>query len=140
MLAQVGALRTAFQGFGGLPDEPAPETGAGTYFLTDDGVVSGPPTPLIVTYDTPVAAASGMHLVVDGDEAWELRARDASDGILDTFIVGPSNALADGSSLLVPFPAKSNECRIRVFGRLCDPAPPFLLDHIDVPSRSLLAG
>ena len=97
VLAQVGAPQTAFQGFNLLPDQPAPGANAGSFFLTDDGVVAGPPTPLIVTYTTPVAAASGILLDIDGAEAWQIQSRDASKFVIDFVNLGPNNLL-DGSA------------------------------------------
>ena len=97
VLAQVGSPQTAFQGFGLLPDEPAPGTNAGMFFLTDDGSVTGPPAPLIVTYSTPVAAASGVLLDIDGNEAWQIQARDSSAVVIDTVNLNPNNEL-DGSA------------------------------------------
>ena len=97
VLAQVGAPQTAFQGFNLLPDQPAPSANAGSFFLTDDGVVSGPPAPLIVTYTNPVAAASGILLDVDGAEAWQIQSRNASSVVIDFVNLGPNNSL-DGSA------------------------------------------
>lgn len=97
VLAKVGAPRTAFQGYNLLPDQPAPGVNAGEYFLTDDGVVSGPPTPLIIRYSTPVSGAGGSILDIDGAEEFTVQARDAGDNVIATRVLPPNNVL-DGSA------------------------------------------
>jgi hypothetical protein len=86
VLAEVGAPRTAFFGPPNNTgsDNPAPDQNVGQFFLTDDGVVSGPPQALIITYVNPVAAASGVIIDIDVAEAWILQARDATDAVLET--------------------------------------------------------
>lgn len=67
VLAKVGGTSTAFDSAFG-PDTTAPGQDVGTYFLTDDGVLSGLQSPaLIVNYDTPTAAASGVILIKTHD-------------------------------------------------------------------------
>lgn len=95
LLAAVGEPMISFGG--GLenqPDTPAPAQGLGTFFLTDDGVISYPLEPLIVLYDTPVATASGT--IVDVDfwgrsttiyEAFSIEARGPLGQVLDTFVI-----------------------------------------------------
>jgi hypothetical protein len=97
LLAQVGAPLTAFQGFNLLPDEPAPGINVGSFFLTDDDVVSGSAPALIVSYTNPVAAASGILLDIDGTEAWQIQARDSSNVVIDTLNLSANNTL-DGSA------------------------------------------
>lgn len=97
VLAQVGAPQTAFQGFDHLPDQPAPGVAAGDFFLTDDGIVSGPPSALIVDYLTPVSAASGILLDIDGSEEWTVTAFDSALTPLDSLVLPPNNVL-DGSA------------------------------------------
>ena len=97
VLAKVGAPRTAFQGYNLLPDQPAPGTNAGEYFLTDDGVVSGPPEPLISRYSYPVAGAGGIILDIDGAEEFTVQARNAVDDVIGTVVLPPNNEL-DGSA------------------------------------------
>jgi hypothetical protein len=106
VLARVGSPMTAFGG--GLTNEhdlPTPAAAAlvGDYFLTDDGVVGAPPAPLIIRYDTPVAAASGILIDVDGYgrgtifEAFRIEARGASDAVLDIIeLIG--SAAGDGEA------------------------------------------
>ncbi len=58
---------------------PAPGQNVGKFFLTDDRSVNDPPPPLVVTYEQAVAAASAFILDIDGNEAWDVYARN-SDG------------------------------------------------------------
>jgi hypothetical protein len=102
VLAQVGLPRTAFQGFDLLPDQPAPGTNVGQFFLTDDGIVAGPPSPLLIDYLTPVAAASGVILDIDGTEEWTIEALDGGGTVLATVVLAPNNGL-DGSATLWTF-------------------------------------
>jgi hypothetical protein len=92
-LAQVVGPMYAFGGGrDNLPDQPtataAPQVGQ--FFLTDDGVVGAPPPALVIRYDTPVAAASGVLIDVDGwgqgavFEAFHVEARGAGDVVLET--------------------------------------------------------
>lgn len=97
VLAQAGPPRTAFQGHNLLDDEPEPSTGAGQFFLTDDGILAGLPSTLIVNYTTPVSAATGVILDIDGSEEWTIEAIDAAGNILDTVVLGPNNSI-DGSA------------------------------------------
>ena len=97
VLGEVGAPRTAFAGHLGLPDEPSPGTGVGQFFLTDDGTVVGIPSPLIVSYTTPVGAATGAILDIDGEEEWLIEAFDAAGATIGAVILGPNNTV-DGSS------------------------------------------
>jgi len=48
----------------------------GDFFLTGHQGVTANPSPMIITYANPVAAASGAMLDVDGEEAWDIVARD----------------------------------------------------------------
>ena len=102
VLAKVGAPQTAFQGYELNPDQPAPGTNAGSFFLTDDGVVAGPPAPLLVDYTAPVSAASGILLDIDGTEQWTLTAFDASMISLATLVLPPNNVI-DGSATFWSF-------------------------------------
>lgn len=82
VIAKVGPPQTAFQGPGGQADQPAPGTNLGTSFLTDDGIVGGPPSPLIVKYTSPVAAASGVLVDIDNTEEWLIEAYDVNDVVI----------------------------------------------------------
>jgi hypothetical protein len=86
-IAEVGNPRTAFgSSYGG--DTPAPGQEIGSFFLTDDGVLSGLQSPaLIVTYDTPTAEASGVILDLDFDETFTIQPLDISGAILDTITI-----------------------------------------------------
>lgn len=87
-MAKVGAPRTAFEGFGGASDTPAPGQGIGDFFLTDNGTLSGLISPaLLVQYATPTAAASGVLLDIDFDETWTIQARDGTNSIVETIII-----------------------------------------------------
>lgn len=102
VLAQVGPPQTAFQGFGFAPDQPAPGTNVGQFFLTDDGVVGPPPSTLLIDYLEPVAAASGVILDIDGTEEWTLEAFDGAGNVLATVVLGQDGTL-DGSATLWAF-------------------------------------
>jgi hypothetical protein len=102
VIAEVGPPQTAFQGFNGLPDQPAPGQNVGNFFLTDNGIVSGPPDPLIVSYTKPVASASGVILDIDGGEAWQVQARNALNQVIDTVTLTPSSFNA-GDGLAAPW-------------------------------------
>lgn len=83
-IAQVGQPATAFGGSNG-DDTPALNQGVGNFFLTDDGFLSGLiAPPLIVSYVTPTAAASGVILDIDFDESFIIQARDDSGNTLET--------------------------------------------------------
>lgn len=90
VLAKVGGSRTAFQGYGGQPDQPAPGEAVGSWFLTDDGIVGPPPLPLIVSFTGPVAIAGGQILDIDGTESWRIEAYDSSNTLLDSLILSSS--------------------------------------------------
>ncbi|MCA9322937.1 MAG: hypothetical protein KDB53_19510 [Planctomycetes bacterium] len=93
-LARVGSPRTAFSGFGG-DDLVAPGVDVGQFFLTDDGVVSGAPSALLVNYVQPVYGASGVILDIDFSEAWTVEAKDAAGNVLATEVLG---AMGNGSA------------------------------------------
>lgn len=97
-LAKVGNPVTAFQGYGGIGDNPAPSQGIGQYFLTDDGALSGLTSPpLIVTYLTPTDAVSGVILDIDFDERFLIEAKDSSGNVLQTLtIVAGDSGTGDG--------------------------------------------
>ena len=88
VIAEVGAPLTGFWVNGGDPDTPLPDQGIGQFFLTDDGSVAGAiSSPLIVSYATPTAAASGVVLDMDGDEVFTIEARDAAGNVLQTIVI-----------------------------------------------------
>lgn len=83
-LAKVGLPTTAFE----PNDTPLQVEKIGSFFLTDDGILAGlVAPPLIVTYSTPTAAASGVVLDIDFDEQFRIQARDASSNILQEVVI-----------------------------------------------------
>lgn len=65
ILAKVGEPQIAFEGPGGLPDQPVAGTGTGSFFLTTADNPGGRPDPLIVWYAEPVSEAAGDILDID---------------------------------------------------------------------------
>src|SRR5688500_18501339 len=87
-LAGVGAPLTGFEGPRRQPDAPAPNQGVGNFFLTDDGVLSRMNVPpLVVAYDPPTNAASGVVLDIDFDEMFTIEARDAGGKVRHTITI-----------------------------------------------------
>jgi len=99
-IAQLGSPTTAFKGHGGVGDTPAPGQGTGSFFLTDDGSLSGLTSPpLLINYSTPTSAASGFILDIDFDESFLIQARDDSGSVLQTINIlagdpGTGNGIA----------------------------------------------
>ncbi len=92
VLAETGAPRTAFAGPPNDTgsDNPVGGQNIGSFFLTDDGVLSGLVSPaLIVTYSAPTSAASGVILDIDYDESFAISLYDAPTGgtLLDTITI-----------------------------------------------------
>jgi outer membrane protein OmpA-like peptidoglycan-associated protein len=85
-IAQVGRPVTAFEGPKQV-DTPAPDQNIGTFFLTDDGTLARAASPLLVTYDPPTAAASGVVLDVDFGESFTIEARNAAGRTLQTLTI-----------------------------------------------------
>lgn len=83
-IAEVGAPLTAFYGpprngtSGATIDRAADGESIGRFFLTDTDVAGKPglrpPPPLLIHYSRPVAAANGVILDIDHDDAWEIQA------------------------------------------------------------------
>ncbi|MCI0439018.1 MAG: Ig-like domain-containing protein, partial [Chloroflexi bacterium] len=95
VIAQVGEPLTAFQGFDGGADQPELSQGAGDFFLTDDGLLDGPPlSPLLITFEKPVMFVEGFILDVDGTERWTVQARNANGEALETILVSSSDPTA----------------------------------------------
>lgn len=89
-IAQVGGPATAFNGppTNTGDDNPLPGQRIGDYFLTDDGVLGGLTSPaLILSYDSPTNAASGVILDIDFDESFTIEPRDASGNVLETITI-----------------------------------------------------
>lgn len=102
-IAKVGSPRTAFEGFGGADDLPAPNQGIGNYFLTDNGTLSGLFSPaLIVQYATPTAAASGVLLDIDFGETWTIQAKDSNNNVIETISITAGDP-STGDGLATPW-------------------------------------
>ena len=84
-LAEVGSPTSAFE----PSDTPAPGQGIGTYFLTDDGLLTSAeePSPLIVTFTVLADSASGVVLDIDGGETFTIQARDANGSLLEEIVI-----------------------------------------------------
>ena len=90
VIAEVGAPVTAFRGPPNNTgfDNPLPNQGIGSFFLTDDGMLDSLISPaLIVTYNSPTAAASGVILDIDADEIFRIEPRDASGNVYISDII-----------------------------------------------------
>jgi hypothetical protein len=74
-IAKAGVPLSAFYSPYG-DDTLSPGQNCGNFFLTDNGTVGTPPPPLIISYSTPVSAATGVILDIDGPEAWDIQARN----------------------------------------------------------------
>jgi len=99
VLAQVGAPATGF----GPNDTIVSGPSIGSFFLTDDGQLSGlTSSPLIVSYTTPTAAASGVVIDIDFDETFTIEARDISNNILQTVIISAGD-LGTGDATATPW-------------------------------------
>jgi len=97
-IAKVGSPQTAFSGCGA--DTPLANQGVGSSFLTDNTSVNNTAGTLLVSYTSPVAAASAVILDVDRRSAsvfeeWTIEALDASMNTLETYVItaptGPDN-------------------------------------------------
>jgi hypothetical protein len=89
VLAEVGSPVSAFLGPPNdtTPDTPLAGQNIGQYFLTDDGSLNTSSSNLIIRYDPPTAAASGIILDIDSSEVFTIEARGASDAVLQTITV-----------------------------------------------------
>jgi hypothetical protein len=89
-IAEVGAPRAAFAGPPNSTGDDNPLSGQSIFgfFLTDDGMVGGlVAPPVIVEYDPPTRAASGVILDIDFDETFTIELRDGTDTVLDTIVI-----------------------------------------------------
>ena len=84
-LAEVGSPTSAFE----PNDQPDGDQGIGTFFLTDDGILTSTaePSPLIVSFSTPADSASGVVLDIDGNETFTIQARDAAGALLEEIVI-----------------------------------------------------
>lgn len=75
------------------------------------------PSPLIITYDSPTASASGNILDIDGAESWTIEALDASDAVTDTVLLRGARAQGDGIQTPFAFSHKTADIKkIRITG------------------------
>lgn len=103
ILAKVGNPATAFYNDQpNLGDTPAPGQKNGMFFLTDDGVIGDPPSPLVITYEQAVSAAYGEILDIDGSEEWTIDARDVSGAVIDTVVLTAGKP-GTGDAIATPF-------------------------------------
>jgi hypothetical protein len=113
VLADVGGNTTAFAGPPNNTgnDAPAPDQAIGGFFLTDDGMLSGLASlALIVSYNPPTAAASGVILDIDFDETFTIEARDQNGVVLQTItLVAGGPGTGDGVATLWSFERESND-------------------------------
>ena len=102
VLSQVGSPVTAFvSSFG--DDTPAPGQDVGSFFLTDDGALAGLFSPaLLIKYDPPTAAASGIILDVDFGELFTIEARDALDNVIESIALSANDSNA-GDGIATPW-------------------------------------
>jgi hypothetical protein len=106
VLAEVGGSVSAFLGPPNdtTPDTPAENQNIGQYFLTDDGALNTSSRNLIVLYDIPTAAASGMILDIDSSETFTIEARNASGDVLQTITIDAGDPrTGDGIATLWSF-------------------------------------
>jgi hypothetical protein len=108
-IAQVGLPRTAFYSSPWGADTPAPGQNCGTFFLTDNRGVNAPPPPLVMTYSVPVGAASGVILDIDGDEAWDIQARNGTNVLSTIHLIASSPNGGNGRAAPWSFTRASND-------------------------------
>jgi len=117
-LSEVGAPSTAFGSAWGN-DEPAPNENVGSFFLTDDGVLSGLEfSPVIITFETPLDSVSGAVLDMDFDEQFIIQAFDNSDSMLVEIVLTAGDP-GTGDGVATPWGFKRNDFdvdRIRISG------------------------
>ncbi len=88
VLAQVGDPLTALIGPTGSDRVREDQPRIGSFFLTDDGSHSGSqPEPLVVSYDPPTAAASGVILDIDDRERFTIEARNGEGEVIDRLVI-----------------------------------------------------
>lgn len=89
VLAEVGSPVSAFLGPPNdtTPDTPAAGQNIGQFFLTDDGTLNASSSNLVILYDPPTAAASGVILDIDSSETFTIEARNAADAVLQAITI-----------------------------------------------------
>ena len=128
-IARIGSPATAFEGpdSDGVPnqagDTPAQNQGIGTFFLTDDGVLSGITSQaLLIIYSTPTSAASGVILDIDFDESFLIQALDEQSNVLQAIeIAAGDSGTGDGIATFWSFNRTSQDiASIRFAGTRTD--------------------
>ncbi len=108
-ISEVGDPLTAFLGVGGIGDNPAVGQNVGRFFLTDDVVglnTTANLSNLIITYASPVAAASGEIIDIDsnssGFERWVVEARNSSNVVIASITLTAGDP-GTGNGIATPF-------------------------------------
>ncbi|HTI50227.1 MAG TPA: PEP-CTERM sorting domain-containing protein [Planctomycetaceae bacterium] len=92
VIASEGGARTAFQGYGGAPDQLAPGQLGGPWFLTDDGVVAKTAPTLDISYSSAFSHVGGEILDIDGTESWQIEAYNSAHTLLDSILIASSSS------------------------------------------------
>ena len=112
-IADVGGKTTAFESsYGG--DTPAPGQNIGSFFLTDDGLTTGPgitTSPLIINFSIPVDSASGVILDIDATENFTIQARDSNMNVIHEYTISDGD-LGTGDALATPWSIKRENADI----------------------------
>ncbi len=120
-IADVGGKITAFESsYGG--DTPAPGQNIGSFFLTDDGLTSGPgitTSPLIINFPVPVDSASGVILDIDATENFKIQARNCNGNVIhEITIIAGDPGTGDGLATVWSIKRESADiCSIRLEGK-----------------------
>jgi hypothetical protein len=103
-IAQVGDPLEAFMGppNNTLNDMPASGQNIGNYFLTDDCTLGLTAAPLVVNYNPPTAAASGVILDIDLNEQFTIQARDAGNNVIQTITINAGDP-GTGDGIATPW-------------------------------------
>ena len=67
-----------------MSNRPAANQNVGDFFLTGHGGYIANPSPMIITYARPVAAACGAIIDVDHQDSWQIVARDSQTNAIAT--------------------------------------------------------
>ncbi len=64
-------------------NHPAPSQGVNNFFLSSNaGADADPPSPLVMTFSSPLAEVSGAIIDIDFEDAWAIEARDLNENII----------------------------------------------------------
>lgn len=103
VLAQVGEPLTALIGPTGVDRVREDQPSIGSFFLTDDGIHSGTePEPLVVRYDPPTAAASGVILDIDTGERFTIEARNSDGEVVERLVIADGDPNT-GDGIVTPW-------------------------------------